>query len=324
MRVHSHYENLRVSRDAPPEVIRAAYRALSQLHHPDRRPDDLDAAKKMAILNRAFETLSNPLSRTAHNHWIEEQEYEPTIDELAEADQIVENSTRPVPQVKPLSWWVNIATTSRKHAFAFGLLGFVILYPLINFFLSGFPSFPETNLSTPSASDPQYSSMPINNRPATFRTTVPLIAPARSVATSVSPPRLSLLPPNGAPWPERSGYLTGYPVLHQGGLSTLTINNGGGGENLFIKLVSIESDGSYPVRHVFVSSFSRFTMRNVLAGEYVLRYRNLTGGPPWSTPTFSIQENREVDLVNFTELTLTLFKVSNGNLHTVAIREDQF
>ena len=55
----THYDNLKVARDAPSEVIRAAYRALTQRYHPDRNPDP-EAARIMQIINRAYEVLSDP------------------------------------------------------------------------------------------------------------------------------------------------------------------------------------------------------------------------------------------------------------------------
>jgi hypothetical protein len=39
-KIHTHYDNLKVSRHAPQEVIRAAYKALSQKYHPDKNPGD--------------------------------------------------------------------------------------------------------------------------------------------------------------------------------------------------------------------------------------------------------------------------------------------
>jgi DnaJ-class molecular chaperone len=39
MAIHSHYDSLKVARNAPPEVIRAAYKALSHKWHPDRNGD---------------------------------------------------------------------------------------------------------------------------------------------------------------------------------------------------------------------------------------------------------------------------------------------
>ena len=63
----NHYERLKVSRDAPAEVIRAAYRALAAKLHPDRQGPDtspLDAThSQMAALNAAYETLIDPKLR---------------------------------------------------------------------------------------------------------------------------------------------------------------------------------------------------------------------------------------------------------------------
>lgn len=66
----THYDTLKVSRDAPIEVIRAAYRVLSQKYHPDRHPADTAAADNMRLLNQAYEVLSDPERRHAHDAWI--------------------------------------------------------------------------------------------------------------------------------------------------------------------------------------------------------------------------------------------------------------
>jgi hypothetical protein len=75
-KIHTHYDNLKVSRMAPQEVIRAAYKALSQKYHPDKNPGDEKAARIMAILNSAYGTLSDPLRRKEHDEWIAAEEWE--------------------------------------------------------------------------------------------------------------------------------------------------------------------------------------------------------------------------------------------------------
>jgi DnaJ-class molecular chaperone len=71
--IHSHYENLKVARSAPPEVIRAAYKALARIHHPDVNPSP-DSARIMALVNVAFDVLSDPQKKAAHDKWIIDQE----------------------------------------------------------------------------------------------------------------------------------------------------------------------------------------------------------------------------------------------------------
>ena len=63
----NHYDRLKVTQDAPPEVIRAAYRALANRLHPDRAgstggPDD-DAHTQMSALNASYEVLIDPVLR---------------------------------------------------------------------------------------------------------------------------------------------------------------------------------------------------------------------------------------------------------------------
>ncbi|MBA5685660.1 J domain-containing protein [Rugamonas apoptosis] len=75
-KIHTHYDNLKVARMAPQEVIRAAYKALSQKYHPDKNPGDEKAARIMAILNSAYGTLSDPQRRKEHDEWIAAEEWE--------------------------------------------------------------------------------------------------------------------------------------------------------------------------------------------------------------------------------------------------------
>jgi hypothetical protein len=75
-KIHTHYENLKVARMAPQEVIRAAYKALSQKYHPDKNPGNEKAARIMAILNSAYGTLADPLRRQEHDEWIAAEEWE--------------------------------------------------------------------------------------------------------------------------------------------------------------------------------------------------------------------------------------------------------
>lgn len=76
-KVRTHYDNLKVARDAPPEVIRAAYKSLSQKYHPDRNAGDPKASRTMAIINAAYRVLSDPDLRKKHDQWILKVEAEP-------------------------------------------------------------------------------------------------------------------------------------------------------------------------------------------------------------------------------------------------------
>jgi curved DNA-binding protein CbpA len=109
-KIHSHYDNLKVSRDAPPEVIRAAYKALSQKYHPDRRPDDLDAARIIKIINGSYAVLRDPAQRKDHDEWLARKEREAVADATPkrpsrssppESDASPQPTGRPQPEPQP-------------------------------------------------------------------------------------------------------------------------------------------------------------------------------------------------------------------------------
>lgn len=73
--ITTHYDNLQVSRNASESVIRAAYRTLSQQHHPDKNPNNLDRAHRvMKIINEAYAVLSDPQRKASHDRWIQQEE----------------------------------------------------------------------------------------------------------------------------------------------------------------------------------------------------------------------------------------------------------
>ena len=54
------YKVLGVSPDASDEEIKKAYRRLAMQYHPDRNPDDPEAAKKMQQINDAYDRIKTP------------------------------------------------------------------------------------------------------------------------------------------------------------------------------------------------------------------------------------------------------------------------
>jgi DnaJ-class molecular chaperone len=64
-RVIDYYRVLQVRRDAEPEVIERAYKALSMKYHPDvSSPSQRhEATRKMQLINEAYRTLRDPAAR---------------------------------------------------------------------------------------------------------------------------------------------------------------------------------------------------------------------------------------------------------------------
>ena len=61
------YRVLKVSSDAPDEVIRAAYKVLASKYHPDKNPGSAQAARTMQHVNDAYALLSDPIRRSEYD-----------------------------------------------------------------------------------------------------------------------------------------------------------------------------------------------------------------------------------------------------------------
>ncbi|MFP4244148.1 MAG: DnaJ domain-containing protein [Ectothiorhodospira sp.] len=73
-RLRTHYDNLQVSENASQEVIRGAYKFLSQKWHPDKNPGERAKAERITrIINDAYAVLSDPERRREHDRWIADQ-----------------------------------------------------------------------------------------------------------------------------------------------------------------------------------------------------------------------------------------------------------
>lgn len=83
MSARTYYDKLQVSRYASLSVIRAAYKALSQKHHPDKNLENEQTARvNMQRLNEAFEVLSDEKRKAS---------YDNLLDSLDAAQQEIEN-----------------------------------------------------------------------------------------------------------------------------------------------------------------------------------------------------------------------------------------
>ena len=85
----THYQRLGVARDAPAAVIRAAYKALAQAHHPDKNLDNPDATEAMQEINQAYAVLSDPQRRA---------DYDMSLARAEEAERAVWTQPPPAPQ----------------------------------------------------------------------------------------------------------------------------------------------------------------------------------------------------------------------------------
>jgi len=319
--IHTHYDNLKVARNAPPEVIRAAYKTLSQKFHPDRNSGNAEATRIMAIINASYEVLSDPDKRREHDLWVAQQE------------RVSAYTTKPDNQAQQSNTqrW-NCASCAREtehdakgycvvcgrnaaasaaylksHKTRIWSAG-VIAHILRNWLLYGIAAFFVWIWATDKPSTPPPGSKPYQANPAPVR--------SEYVRPSTAP--------NGQPWPVSAGYLGGYKRLHADGLSTVTVDNSRNDSDVFVKLVSLDSTQAYPVRQFFIPAFGRFTLNKLTAGSYDIRYRDLGNGGLSRSEAFNLEEIRTYDGVQYSNITMTLYKVQNGNMQTYGLSEAEF
>lgn len=326
----SHYDNLKVAKNAPPEVIRAAYKALAQNYHPDRNPGKEEiCAKIMAIINHAYEVLSDPVQRRQHDEWIREQEAK-TKEEPPPAPE-PQRQQPPPRKAEAQSLFGLVFRHVGKNWYIYGIVAFIC------FVVTAEPPKPKPGPKP-------YVAQPVSANEHDFRGAVNPFevegVPAQTKVAATSEKKENFFDqfdtpdnktyvrpraaPNGQPWPKSADYVAGYPLLHANGLSSVTIDNTKNDSDVFIKLVSLSGANAYPVRHVFIPAHSKLALNNVKAGSYDIRYRNLNNGSLSRSESFQLAETETYEGTRFSNMTMTLYKVADGNMHTYSLPEGEF
>lgn len=325
-KIHTHYDNLKVSRMAPQEVIRAAYKALSQKYHPDKNPGDEKAARIMAILNSAYETLSDPQRRKEHDEWIASEEWEiEWLESTRNEDghghggrsdkhkhdwhpEHVSEPPRPRPRRRDWRIWGGLAA-----CLVLGWLGgasMVAEPQLVSNMLSaawGGKGGINANAATPEAARPQpdaqraelreaWATVHLSEahaaRPAPIKVLAlsQVVLPSAGAECDSETPTQTLVAPNGEPWPARSGYMEGFPVGNRGDDMQLTLDNAGNNSAVFIKVYDLDRRAN--VRYAYVQAHDKLLVDKLSNGKYEIRYQNLDAA---ANPGACAAANRTAD-----------------------------
>jgi hypothetical protein len=262
-KLHTHYDNLKVARSAPPEVIRAAYKVLSQKYHPDKNPGNTRAARVMALVNSAYNTLSDQGQRKEHDEWIAATEREMEWLKISQARQ--QRTAQPTPEVVPVqpvtSRWARIGRAARwwllmLTGVAIGWL--LALAPPLNPALARMTQVPVLQAGSDAG-----SAKPAENLVAVIsRVALPAVAGACEREEAQRP----VVAPNGEAWPLLSGYVPGYKLANQGGSTRVLLDNSANTADVFVKLFDVTQNQN--VRQVLVLAGQKFTVDNLTAAHY--------------------------------------------------------
>jgi hypothetical protein len=288
-KIHTHYDNLKVARQAPREVIRAAYKALSQKYHPDKNPGDEKAARIMALLNTAYGTLDDPQSRKEHDDWIAAEEWEADWTQggrreerrgkrPAEAGSAPRHKKKPAraqPAWRGWKLWCGMAA-----CFGLGGLGGVLMQSK----LALVPAHPEAAaaIRTMPKAEPAVLARAAFEPAALAVVAAPevRIAAVSQVVLPAAPPVCDETPaltaPNGEAWPQRSGPVAGFPFDNKGADMRVTVDNRGNAWPVLVKLYDLERRTN--VRYLFILAHDKLIVDQLAFGKYEVRYQKINAG----------------------------------------------
>ena len=122
---------------------------------------------------------------------------------------------------------------------------------------------------------------------------------------------------------DKTGYLKGQPKQAVGGLSNFTVDNQQGSSDAVAR---IYLDGVKPaVRSMYVKKGETFSAKSLNAGTYIFRYRFIGSDDTFeSDKPFSLTQTKTETGTRYSNVTVTLFKVRDGNMTTRKVDPSSF
>lgn len=347
----THYDILMVSKNTSPEVIRAAFKSLSQKYHPDKS-NHPDADRIMQEFNESYAVLSDPVERSKYDELLcrYEHMYNDNIerDYSNKADNNSKNRERRNKVVViniPDSLSISNAKIYLSNFLAqtipivIKILKYLFYIAILLFLMSMLFTYIYDSDSYNAADDLAEAQREIGDAARElseaaaeyddYENYPPISDSSESLPVYNN---LSQEPstsykthaPNGELYPSSAGYVAGYPQLNNDGASVLTIDNSQNSEAVFGKLYYLDSLQPQAVRYFYIQGGGGLNIRNISAGNYDVRYKDLEQGYISKSEPMLVQEYEDAYGSRFSEITMTLYKVSNGNMQTYSIPESEF
>lgn len=319
----NHYEILNVSNTASLEEIRASYRALCKMFHPDLNPNMQDGILMIEELTNSYEVLKDAEAREDYDlkylvemrrhsarqvapKQTQVQQLAPVIEKMPElpalpiVEEVVKIIAKTEARNEVIENHIRNMAQSKQSSSSSKLKGAAIAAMLIlGVGLMGF-ALPEGTLSRIKIFD---------------------VEKIISQSNYVRP----LTAPNGVAFPETSSYISGYELGKNDGGSSLMVSNSKNDHDVYLKLISLEGAKASTVRHVFVKGKSDFKIEGLSTGKYEIQYLDLVAGLAGKSEIFSVEETKsEMGTTKTTSLSVTLQTAVNGVLRVQNISVDEF
>ncbi|MCY7369771.1 MAG: hypothetical protein LH479_02600 [Polaromonas sp.] len=146
----------------------------------------------------------------------------------------------------------------------------------------------------------------------------------QTTKTAVAVPANNTTPvPTDSERQAKTGYLAGATNAATGGLSTFTVDNSTGERDAVVRLYL---GGRKPAaRSVYVKLGEKFTAKSLMPGTYVMRYRFIGNVDTFEAEApFVLNETMTEKGRRFSAVTVTLFKVLDGNMKSKIVSSDEF
>jgi hypothetical protein len=186
---------------------------------------------------------------------------------------------------------------------------------------------PTTSERQSSQSTAQTTTSVTGSSPASSNESVEVIQPNPTPNLVISPSPVYERPTNadnGSLLPTQTGYVDGYERALMNGYSTVTVDNSKNDEDVLVKLYVLNMGPPTAARVFLIRAKEQFTVGKLNPGKYDVRYQNLDTGGRARTESFELKETNTAEGIRYSRITLTLYKVANGNMQTYPLSETEF
>jgi hypothetical protein len=120
-----------------------------------------------------------------------------------------------------------------------------------------------------------------------------------------------------------TGYLNGSPAPVVAGLSTFTVDNKSGSADAVARIY-LNGDKSAN-RQIYIKTGEKFTAKDLAPGRYVLRYRFIGSSDTYEAEKiFTLEETTDSQGISYSNVSVTLFTVTNGNMKVKRVPAETF